>query len=434
MGLVESFSGVRGIAGVDIDEELCMRYACALQEFLGSGKIVVGRDTRPTSASFSSAVISCLSSPVDVGMASIPAVQCAVRELKAVGGVMITASHNEPDHNGLKLLRADGALLSPEDMVRVIERAQTIDVEEQNNVAEYFDAQTSYANFLRSVVGDEQFSCTRVLLDPNGGAACGYEKILESFGVTVDVVNNVPGVFSRLVEPNAQSLAPSQERLSDSVFAAGFDCDADRVELVLLDRLISGNEVLALVVSEVLSSCDPGRIVVVNDATSQVVSAVASEFDATVIECPVGEVKVVDTMASVGAVVGGEGSSSGAIVFPSRCRDGLMSLLLVLRYLSRTGLSLSEAVARLPQFVSLRKNLVLSKEQAVVARAQFIAWGKESGGKVVVGDAVKVVFSDSWAWMRSSQTEAGVVRIIVDAPTRDEAEELLLQASQAVSL
>lgn len=430
MGLVESFSGVRGVFGVDFDEALCARYAAALQEVLGSGTVVVGRDTRPSGERIHQTVLSCLASPVDVGVAPIPAVQHAVRTLEAVGGIMITASHNEPEFNGLKLLRGDGALLSPEDMKRVIARAKQVSVAVFDAPAERVDAISLYTKFLSEVVGSVSGS---VLLDPNGGAACGLKTVFSALGAGAVAVNNTPGAFMRRVEPTAESLKAVQPLVSDDVlFAAGFDCDADRAELVLRDRLVSGNQVLALVIKEVLSQHDSSQTVVVNDCTSQLVTHVANKCGARVVECPVGEVKVVDTMLSEGAVVGGEGSSSGAIVFPSRCRDGVMSVLFVLRYLSRTGQSLSQAVDALPEFVSVRKNLRMSKEQVIPARERFIAWGKKRGGQVRVGDAVKIVFADSWAWMRASQTEAGVVRVICDAPTKKEAKALLEQACAQV--
>ena len=437
MALVESFSGVRGVYGVDIDTARTKTYVSALQELLGPGKIVVGRDTRPSSTDLHTAALSVLADVIDVGVASIPAVQCVVRETRAVGGVMITASHNEPEYNGLKLLRNDGALLTPQDMQRVIARAKTITPQRATPRVTACDAKRVYAQFLARVLADAsvvRHAGFTVLVDFNGGAACGYEDILSSFGVNVTTVHNTPGTFVRRVEPNKESLAPLTPLLSEhnAMFAAGFDCDADRVELVLPERLVSGNEVLALVVKEILTELPKGQTVVVNDATSQVVEAVAKQQGARVIECPVGEVNVVDTMASVGAVVGGEGSSSGAVVMPSRCRDGLMSLIFVLKHLARTQQTLQEAVASLPRFVSVRKNLVLSKTQAVRARETFIAWGEQSGGRVATGDAVKVVFEDSWAWMRTSQTESGVVRIICDAPTRSEAESLLDRACSVV--
>ncbi len=423
MGLVESFSGVRGVFGEDVDLSLCRKYATALTELLGPGRIVVGRDTRPSGQDILQALLPCLHEPIVVGVASTPAIQEAVRATGAIGGIIITASHNEPEYNGLKLLRADGALLAKEDMERVIARTRTVSEKTLRNKTTYYDALAAYEKHVRSIIGDVQFTNAAVLIDPNGGAACDYEKLLASYGVEVSAVNNTPGVFTRRIEPNAQSLAPLQSRITTQDFAAGFDCDADRVELALPDRLVSGNEVLALALTERLPTLPKGQTVVVNDATSQLVHAVAHEHGARVVESGVGEINVVDTMLCTGSVLGGEGSSSGAIVFPSRCRDGLLSVLLVLRYLSRTQQTLAQAVSRLPQFVSVRKNVTLA--DVTSAREKLAAWGKERGADVRVSDAIKIVFADRFAWMRASQTETGVVRVICDAPTKKEAEALL---------
>ena len=149
------------------------------------------------------------------------------------------------------------------------------------------------------------------------------------------------GIFNRLIEPTQESLAYLADEVEkeNADLGAGWDCDGDRVELVIPNnseftkqqgRMLSGQYILALLVEEVMSEYKgENKVVVTNDATSNLVTEVAEKHNAKVVEVEVGEINVVEKIEELNAAVGGEGSSSGGIFPPSKCRDGILTLIMI---------------------------------------------------------------------------------------------------------
>ncbi|MBN2111894.1 hypothetical protein JW707_02215, partial [Candidatus Woesearchaeota archaeon] len=343
--LVESFSGTRGIFKEDLGDRLIRNYTRAYAGLLKKKKkrkaVMVGMDTRPSSAHIKEEMKKVFLEEgfdvIDVGFNTTPAIQLGVREFKAGGGVVISASHNEPEYNGWKFLSEKGSLLAPEEAEEVI-RNRKKEIKPSNgqrgkSVDKSTELREIYVKFVLDTVGEEGIEAIRkanlkVVVDPNGGAARVVIKdILEKTGVDAVYKNMNLGVFNRLIEPNEKSLAYLAFYVEDlkADLGAGWDCDGDRVELVLPNKsefvkrngkMLSGQYILALLVEDVLSEYKgKHRVVVTNDATSNVVTEIAKKHNATVTEVEVGEINVVEKMDELKAPVGGEGSSSGGI-FP----------------------------------------------------------------------------------------------------------------------
>ena len=198
----------------------------------------------------------------------------------------------------------------------------------------------------------------KVIIDPNGGTGISAREILEKLNVKVHGINMGHGIFNRLVEPNEDSLIylSNEVREKNYDFAAGFDCDADRVEIVTKKGIVSGNKLLALVADDILKNAK-NRAVVVNDATSLVAREIAKRHKAKYFETQVGEINVIDKMYAVKAPVGGEGSSSGVIIPDSRCRDGTLTLIYLLKIIAGRGKSLDELVKDLPEFYNIKNKV-----------------------------------------------------------------------------
>jgi len=448
--LSESFSGVRGVYRKDLDEFTAKRYAESFLKFLFKFKakplVVIGRDTRPSSESLKDAMVETFlqyTDVIDVGINTTPAIEFAVRHLKADAGVIITASHNEPADNGWKLLDNTGCVLSPEGMSEVIAICKSLKLSARKSFAgklEEVDVSGAYADFVLDCVGQDGVCLIRdaklkAVVDPNGGSAAVVVKdILDRCGVDVVGLNMELGVFKRQVIPSPETLV----KVSDAVksehadVGAGFDCDADRVELIDdKGSMLSGQYVLALLVDEVLSNYKGfDRSVVVNDATSNLVRIAAEKYGFRVYEVEVGEVNVVRKMDSLKSPVGGEGSSSGGIFPPSRCRDGILTLLMILRRMARSKKSLSVLYDVLPRYYTLRDALECRPEDVLRIKSaveKFFAGqgckirrtGDESGGlKVIIDD-------NSWIWYRESKTEAGKFRVMSDSDDEAKAKALL---------
>jgi phosphomannomutase len=243
--------------------------------------------------------------------------------------------------------------------------------------------------------------------------------------------------FNRLVEPNIESLKYLKDEIKNKNcdFAIGFDCDADRVEILLSDgTLVSGNEILALITEEILiHSKKSEKTVVVNDATSYLVKEISDKYKAKYIEVEVGEVNVVDKMIECYADIGGEGSNGGVIIPPSKCRDGILTFLVLLKLIIEKNKSLKEIIDELPKYYYLKEKIKI-KEDFVLLREKIKEhYIKEGFDILETGDStggLKAIKENSWIWFRQSKTEDKVLRIISDSHNKNISEMLLYQAKE----
>lgn len=466
--LVESFSGIRGIFKEDLKDDIIKRYALSFSRFLKENKkekkVVIGMDPRPSSAHIREEMKKVFLEQgidvFDVGFNPTPAIQHGVREFKAGGGVIITASHNEPEWNGWKFLSEKGSMLAVEDVRKVIDnrtkKFEPSDEKRGTDTDRSAELRESYINFVLDLVGEKGLEAIRksnlkVVVDPNGGAARVVIKdLLEKAGVEAVYKNMNLGVFNRLVEPNEKSLAYLAFYVEDlkADLGAGWDCDGDRVELVIPNnsdfvkrngKMLSGQYILALLVEEVLSNYKGrNKIVVVNDATSNVVRDIAEKHFAKVEEVEVGEINVVEKMDELNAPVGGEGSSSGGIFPPSRCRDGLLTLMMILRLMAEREKRLADILEEFPQYYTSRTKVKCPPEIAVKIREEIEKYWKEKEFIKEIrktGDqtgGLKIIRKDDgWIWFRASKTEAGIFRIISDAKSKEYADKLLAMGEKS---
>ncbi len=433
--LVQSFSGIRGIYGKDLTLDIARRYAFVFNEFLKKKlgkepKVVVGCDTRASSVALKEAMFDSLSDIIDVGVMPVAAVELGVREFKADGGIMITASHNELEFNGFKFLDNDGAVLRPDDIHAVInafKESSEVGKGAGNIVDKRDELIDRYCEFLIGVVGEID-NKVKVILDVNGGSGIIVKEIVDKLGLkNISVINDKAGEFKRRIEPDSESLGYLKGM--DSEFAAGFDCDADRVEILLKDgSMVDGNYLLALIVDDVLSKTK--GTVVTNDATSNVVREVAEKHGCSLKEVEVGEINVVDEMLKLNSPIGGEGSNGGVIIGSSRCRDGILSILYLLKIINEKNKSLKELISELPKYYTVQKKINGALDRTKVkehySKYKIQETGDETGGLKVIVD------ENSFVWFRVSKTEPNLLRIIADSDSREECDRLLTEASKAL--
>jgi phosphomannomutase len=271
----------------------------------------------------------------------------------------------------------------------------------------------------------------KLLIDPNGGAALVVlSQLFSELGVEAEIINNQPGQFNRLIEPKAESLSYLSDRMAsnDFAFAVGFDCDADRMEIVLSPSSafakkmgtpnVSGNYVLALACDAILRGTK-GEVVPTNDVTSYLVRDVIKKYGAAIDEVEVGEINVVEAMEAKDSIIGGEGSCAGVIVFPIKCRDGLITMVLALKLIADEGKGLSEILNNYPEYFSDRTKVASSPERAVVIRGKIEEYFEAKNWLVKkTGDATGGLKAhldeNSYVWFRQSKTEPGVFRIYAE--------------------
>jgi len=454
--LTESFSGIRGLFNKDLTREVIENYALSFSNFLKKSNpkplIVIGMDTRPSSPIIKEDMKKVFLEQgidvYDVGFNTTPAIQHGVRIYKADGGVIISASHNEPIWNGWKFLRKTGSVLKPEEIQEVINNSKNPEKNKSETRGKSEDRgselRKDYVNFVLKHIGQEglieiQNSNFTVVVDPNGGSAATIIKdLLKKLNVKIVEKNMELGVFNRLVEPNEKSLAYLAFYVEDigADIGAGWDCDGDRVELVIPNssnfsrergRMLSGQYILALIVEEVLSGYKgENKTIVINDATSDLIKEVAKKHGAETVEVEVGEINVVDKMDELNSPVGGEGSSSGGIVPPSKCRDGVLSLVMILHLMSKRKKKITEILEEFPAYYNSRIDLKCDPDFTLQMKARLENYwknephikeirktGDETGGLKIIREKTKE--GPGWIWYRASKTEKGLFRIITDS-------------------
>ncbi len=461
--LVESFSGVRGIYGKGITEDLAYKYAFSFCQLFcySSDSLVISGDTRHSTLALKQAMLKAfadfgIKQIFDLGIVPVQVAEYAVLKLGAQGGVYITASHNEPEFNGWKFLKEDGAILYPEQSDKLIKLTRTsssgltikyasaVDV-----IDKHQEAIDLYIDYVLEKIGKESLekiknSGFKVLADPNGGSSIVVlKRMFKELGVEAKIINSEMGKFNRLIEPKEESLKTLALELSGAGFnfACGFDCDADRMEIVFSPGSsfakkmgtpnVSGNYVLALACDAILRGTN-GQVVATNDVTSCLVRDVIKKYNATVCEVEVGETNVVSEMEDKKSIIGGEGSCGGVIVMPVKCRDGIIIVALALKLMAEQQKALSEILVGYPAYFSDRTKLVCFPEKAVAIRKkienyfQEKKWlikktGDETGGLKAHLD------NNSYVWFRQSKTEPGTFRIYAECDTSQEKAKGLLE-------
>eukprot|EP00696_Hemimastix_kukwesjijk_P018581 gnl/Hemi2/7492_TR2571_c0_g1_i1.p1 gnl/Hemi2/7492_TR2571_c0_g1~~gnl/Hemi2/7492_TR2571_c0_g1_i1.p1 ORF type:complete len:482 (-),score=127.89 gnl/Hemi2/7492_TR2571_c0_g1_i1:74-1519(-) len=446
--LMVTISGVRGIAGVSLVPEVVTKYVAAFGTLLRSNNaehpvVVVGRDSRitgPWVQSIANGVLTALGFDVlDLGIVPTPTVQFMVQQCKAVGGLVITSSHNPVMWNGLKFIDADGLFFSPERCESLFKVADegcfTYSAYNRfGRVVPDLTANQRHVDFLLGLpyinVGLIRSKKFKVCLDTVNGAGGPILKLLlTALGCEIvgDLHTDPTGLFSHEPEPvpaNLEELCAEVPR-RHADFGMAADPDVDR--LVLIDesgKAIGEEYTLALAVKFILQYTGKRGSICKNLSSSRAVDDVAAAFDGCpVYATPVGEIHVAKKMLSKKAVIGGEGN--GGVMLPD-ChigRDAPVAAVLTLQHLAQSGLSLSALKASLPQWeiVKLKAPIAGIDPDAVVAHFKQ-AWSGRAGIQINAKDGLRIDAADWWVHLRKSNTEP-IIRVIGEAKTANEAQQ-----------
>jgi len=451
--LILGISGARGIVGDGLDEDVAARLARAFVSVVGAGRLLIGRDSRPSGPALSraaaQAAIQAGCAIEDLGIVPTPTVQVAVEAQGARGGLVITASHNPPAWNALKFVAASGAFLDAAAMQRLIAEfhrpggrgpadrvpppaARPSPAPAPATAAGGQAIEEHLARVLRITDAEAlRRARARVVVDAvHGAGQVLIGPLLERLGVSVDWIAGEPdGRLPARPEPRAERLEPLARRVAEAGAALGFalDPDGDRCALVLPGRVLGEEWTLPLCALEVLREGQSGPLVA-NLSTSARIEWVAARHGVRVERAPVGEAHVVALMRSCGAVLGGEGN--GGVIDPRVHfgRDAAVAIvhLLTLEASGREGRGgVGEAVDLFPPFEMVKSEVHLGHEA-------FAAFGKELtsalGPPADRADGLRWSWPDRWLHVRPSNTEP-IVRIFAEAPARAAAEELIAAAA-----
>lgn len=434
--LMVSISGIRGIVGSGLDPEVIIKYTSAYAEFVGKGKVVVGRDARITGEMVNQIVTGTLLAKgldvIDIGICPTPTVQFTVKALQAQGGIAISASHNPNEWNALKLLNSTGQFMSPDEHQGM---KKYLDVE--NNFVDwskigkrtvYTEGLMNHINAVLSlpIIDLEKIKSKKfkVLADcVNGAGAYCIPDLLKMFGCEVIEMNcEKTGIFPRLPEPLPENLVETMKAVKthNADFAVVVDPDVDRLVLITDKGEPFGEENTITLAADFVLNKTKGNVVV-NLSTSRSVEDVAKKNNSEAFRSPVGEANVVQKMKEVNAVIGGEGS--GGVIYPALHygRDALIGIAFTLQYLADSDKKLSAIKNELPNyFISKKKIDLKGVSPDEIIKILVSNYSKE---KINTEDGLRIDFEDHWVHFRKSNTEP-IVRIITESKKQNYSEEL----------
>jgi phosphomannomutase len=438
-----SVSGLRGIVGDSLTPEVAMRYVAAFAATLPPGPIVVGRDGRATGPMLAAAVHASLMAAgrtvLDAGLAATPTLGVLVRTTKAAGGVQISASHNPPQYNGLKLFSGEGRVIPTVAGKPVLEKyrgglAAWVSHERVGRSELIQDASTAHQQLVESTVDVAAIKTRRfsVLLDSNAGSGSILgQRLLESFGCEVTLLGGEPiGQFLHPPEPTAENLAGVCRHVVESKSDIGFCQDPDADRLAVIDengRYIGEEYTLALCLDHVLRS-RKGPIVT-NCATSRMSEDLAAKYGMPFYRSAVGEANVVDRMLAVGAVFGGEGSGGPIDPQVGLVRDSFVGMAAILAAMAGRRKKVSELADELPRYEIRKATIQLANDKLPAAFAAIQKHFADARADQL--DGLRLDWPDRWVIIRGSNTEP-IVRITAEAPTATGAEELVSSVSRLV--
>ena len=453
MTLIKSISGIRGTIGGRTGDTLnpldIVKFTTAYAQFIGGRKIVVGRDGRISGLMVRNVVVGTLMGMgydvIDIGYATTPTTELAVRMAGADGGIIITASHNPRQWNALKLLNSEGEFLTAADGAEVLRMAEAEDFNyaEVDKLGSLTIDDSYNQRHIDSVLALKLVDVDaikarkfRVCVDTiNSVGGIILPDLFKALGVDYEILNGeCTGDFAHNPEPLEKNLQGIMDKMKQGGFDLGIvvDPDVDRLAFISEDGTMFGEEYTLVSVADYVLSHTVGNTVS-NLSSTRALRDVTEKHGGKYTAAAVGEVNVTTKMKEVGAVIGGEGN--GGVIYPESHygRDALVGIALFLSSLAQKGCKVSELRATFPVYQIAKNRIDLTPEtdvDAILVKVKEM-FAKDASAQVNDIDGVKIDFPDRWVHLRKSNTEP-IIRVYSEAQTMEQADELGKQLMQVV--
>ena len=441
-------SGYRGIWGESLTKEITENFVKAFGTLIKETSlssetptILIGRDGRESGPEIKKIIITTLENlgikAIDGDIMPTPTVLFSVRKHKYDGGIIITASHNPIEYNGLKFVNKEGFFATKEEIEKInrlyeninstekTESAQNsssiLEVSEKTEIKapdfpkEHVDAIVAKINTEK--IKEKKF---KVAVDMINASACVMNSYLfEQLGVELIPINNIPnGKFAHKPEPLKENLEEVGKIVKQSGADLGFAHDPDADRLVMINEfgeVVLEEYTLAFGVENILSK-NPNQNIVINLSTSRMSEDIAEKYNSKCFRAKVGEANVVEEMQKKNAIIGGEGN--GGTIFPTInfCRDSFVSIALILELLAERNQTVTECINSLPKYFIKKDKMPANRdlnEMFTKLKEHF------PDAKTNEEDGLYLSFPDkSWVHLRASNTEP-IIRLIGEAATEE---------------
>ncbi|MEE8436953.1 MAG: phosphoglucosamine mutase [Candidatus Neomarinimicrobiota bacterium] len=418
--IIRSISGVRGLVKTHLTEETVTSYAQALHVFLGSGIIMAGRDSRQSGETllnaFNRELVRLGRNVINCGIVPTPTIQYMVEHSDAAGGIIVTASHNPEEWNGLKFVRSEGTFFNSQDcddLFSLVDQNKNVsnaeinglELPDQNSILKHTLKVLSLSCLNLNSIRDRHF---KVVVDAvNGAGSEALPGLLEKMGCEVVRLYCSPnGDFPRGAEPLPENLGDLCETVLRENAHVGFaiDPDADRLACVSDLGIPLGEEyTLVLAAEGYMKVKGIKETFVTNLSTSLALEKTAEIYGCRVERSAVGEINVVQRMIEIGAELGGEGNGGVILKEAHLGRDSLVAAALVLNRMSQSSNTLNNIHKNLPVFKIVKDKVNLKGLDLPLfwqkVKEQF------QDGDINKMDGLKFTWDNSWIHLRPSNTE-----------------------------
>ena len=428
--LIRSASGLRGIAEDHFTPELIDNYISAFISTQNIKSCVIGRDGRPSGKQISQWVIDSFhKNGINVencGLATTPTMQVMTEKEHYDGGIVITASHNPSEYNGLKFLQSDGTFLSPEQCEELFKAVdQNVSIDPPDSLGVVSDYSTANEEHIDKVLAAKCIDIDnirknnfKVVIDAvNGAGSFILPKLCERLDCEVITMNcSGNGNFSRIPEPLAENLDALEQKVLEVGADIGFatDPDGDRLSIVSNKGKAIGEEyTLVLAVKNYLNFQE--SMVVTNLSTSMMLDDITNKT----IRTRIGEAHVVQKMNELNISIGGEGNGGVILKEVHLGRDSLVAVSMILSLLSNSGKSISDEIGSIPKYLMVKDKILLNSKIDFDSLESIF-----DCDEINRLDGIKFSWSDKWIHIRKSNTEP-IIRIFAEAPTKDKVDELV---------
>ncbi len=438
-------NGIRGVFGDDLTLEFIHDITLSIATFFQKGTILVGYDGRDSSPVIAKVVCSALNYAgldcKNTGLVPTPCLEFATKTLGYNGAIMITASHNPPQYNGIKPVFSDGVEISREDelviednyfnkkWIKNTSRWGTTDFEDKI-IKTYLDGIKSQIDS-RNI----QSKKLKVVLDlGNGVQALTAPKLCQELNCEIITINEkidgtFPGRGSEPTPENLQELSTIVKKTGADLGVA-FDGDGDRS--IFCDnkgKILTGDK-SAVLLSKFILEKNPGSKIITCLNSGSSIEVIAAQNNSEVIRTKVGSVEVSRKMVSTRALIGFEENGGFMYGKHNEVRDGAMTMALLLDLLSKTDKKLNQLVDELPSSFTAKDKIKCSKDEA----KKVLQILKEQHAKVDTTDGIKIIFDkQNWLMVRPSGTEP-IIRIYAEADSQDKLDKLMSDYLQKIKL
>jgi phosphomannomutase/phosphoglucomutase len=436
-------NGIRGIFGKDFTLEFIHDITLCIAKYFKDGPILVGYDGRESSPVIAKVVCSALNyaglNCKNAGLVPTPCLEYATKKLGYSGGIMITASHNPSQYNGIKPVGDDGVEISRDDELIIeeiyFEKKWHIKSTKWGYTHDEFLSIKTYLDGIKSQVDSSLITQKKfkIVLDlGNGAQAVTAPKLCKDLGCQVITINEkIDGTFpGRGSEPTPENLAvlSSTVKKLRADFGVAFDGDGDRSLFCDNEGTILTGDISALLFTKFILENNSKATIVTCLNSGSSIEKIAKISNATVIRTKVGSVEVSRKMIATNALIGFEENGGFMYGKHNQVRDGAMTLALALNLIAESGKTMSELVRLLPTSFTAKTKVSCSKEESY----RIINKLKEENPDSDTTDGIKITFDvQNWVMIRPSGTEP-IIRVYAEASSKEKLDNLISEYLQKI--